>query len=43
MAVPELVPGISQFIHVFTLTRKGVDPRDKPGDDGGVLWVMAYR
>ncbi len=30
-------------IHVFILPRNAVDPRDKPGDDGGVSRVMAYR
>jgi hypothetical protein len=43
MAVPGLILGIIPAIHVFTPPRKGVDPRDEPGDDGGVLWVMAYR
>ena len=37
-----VMAGLVPAIHVFTPPRKGVDPRDKPGDDGGVSWVTAY-
>jgi hypothetical protein len=38
-----VMAGLVPAIHVFTPPRKGVDPRDKPGGDGGVSRVMAYR
>ena len=42
MAVLGLDPVIRPAIHVFNRVRKGVDPRDKPRDDGGVFFGTAY-
>ena len=36
------MPGVVPGIHVFFLTKQGVDGRDKPGHDDGWIYLQAY-